>query len=400
VRAIAFKRKCELNWGGWMASEWHRIRLRDLCTSIKYGLTASASSEPVGPKFLRITDIVPGSVDWTTVPYVKTSDSDRSKYALRPGDIVIARTGATTGYSACILDPPESVFASYLVRFVVSQEHNPRFIGYLLKGRQWWDYVNGVLGDKSAQPNASATTLADALLDIPDRATQDGVAEVLGALDDKIECNRTLRRSLRSYGQALFEQATESAAVETSIGELTVSLARGVVPRYTASGLGVLVLNQKCIRDGWVLTEAARWMEDLPVKDSKRAHAGDVVVNSTGVGTLGRVARWLGPKPVIVDGHITVVRPDASQYPSTVFGYAMLAAQPQIEALGEGSTGQTELSRGRLQDMRIRLPSLAEANRIAGSLQELDGVHLSEGCDISGCFGHAVSPRSGMLAGS
>ena len=50
----------------------------------------------------------------------------------------------------------------------------------------------------------------------------------------------------------------------------------------------------------------------------------------------------------------------------------MLTAQPQIEALGEGSTGQTELSRGRLQDMRIRLPSLAEANRIAESLQELD----------------------------
>jgi type I restriction enzyme, S subunit len=187
-----------------MASKWRRCRLRDLCTSIDYGLTASAQAAPVGPRFLRITDIVSGAINWGAVPYVQASDRECEKYVLRHGDIVIARTGATTGCSACILHPPESVFASYLVRFAVAPEHNPRFVGYLLKGQQWWDYVRGVLGDKSAQPNASASTLADAWLNVPDRRTQDGIADVLGALDDKIAANTTLARLLEERLAALF----------------------------------------------------------------------------------------------------------------------------------------------------------------------------------------------------
>ena len=192
----------------------------------------------------------------------------------------------------------------------------PMFLAQAIRGRS--NEVLAMVDEAGHGTGRLATDRIKALnILLPPLVEQQAIAEVLGALDDKIECNATLRGSLRSFGQALFEQAVESAAIETSIGELTVSLARGVAPRYTAPGLGVPVLNQKCIRDGWVLTEAARWMEDLPVKDSKRAHAGDVVVNSTGVGTLGRVARWLGPNPVIVDGHVTVVRPDDSQYPST-----------------------------------------------------------------------------------
>jgi type I restriction enzyme S subunit len=112
-------------------------------------------------------------------------------------------------------------------------------------------------------------------------------------------------------------------------------------------------------------------MQDVPVPDAKKARRGDIVVNSTGVGTLGRVARWISSEPIAVDGHVTVVRP-SDAYPPVVLGYAMLAAQPQIEALGEGSTGQTELSRARLNQLRIEIPTPIEANRIAEVLEEVD----------------------------
>ncbi len=65
---------------------------------------------------------------------------------------------------------------------------------------------------------------------------------------------------------------------------------RGVAPIYSASGEGELVLNQKCIRDGWATTEVARWMMKSAASGKRRAQRNDVVVNSTGVGTLGRVA--------------------------------------------------------------------------------------------------------------
>lgn len=76
--------------------------LADVCESVRYGYTASASLEPCGPRFLRITDIVPDSLDWESVPYCPIDEDDRQRFALEVNDIVVARTGATVGYAKLI----------------------------------------------------------------------------------------------------------------------------------------------------------------------------------------------------------------------------------------------------------------------------------------------------------
>lgn len=52
-----------------MSSEWEQVNLTDVCSDVSYGYTESATNQPVGPKFLRITDIQGGSFDWDTVPF-------------------------------------------------------------------------------------------------------------------------------------------------------------------------------------------------------------------------------------------------------------------------------------------------------------------------------------------
>ena len=187
-------------------SEWFEGKLADVCASIDYGLTASACEEPVGPKFLRITDIVGVSLDWGQVPFVPASESDSNKFKLHSGDIVIARTGATTGESRFIVDPPRAVFASYLVRLKINQQNNPRFISYWLKSPEFRNYLEGVLGDKSAQPNASASTMTQAPIRIPANVEkQYYIASILGALDDKIELNRLMNGTLEAMARAIFK---------------------------------------------------------------------------------------------------------------------------------------------------------------------------------------------------
>lgn len=53
---------------------WERKKLAEICESIDYGYTASAEKEGIGPKFLRITDIVPNSIDWSDVPHCPIED--------------------------------------------------------------------------------------------------------------------------------------------------------------------------------------------------------------------------------------------------------------------------------------------------------------------------------------
>ena len=188
------------------AVEWLQCTLADACNEITYGLTASASHEIVGPKFLRITDIVSEQLDWNTVPYVVADESTIEKYRLYDGDIVIARTGASTGSSLYVKSPPLAVFASYLVRLRSKPEFDARYISYYLKSEEFWDFIHGVLGDKSAQPNASASTMTSAPFSAPKAlAEQQAIAHVLGTLDDKIELNRRMNETLEEIARALFK---------------------------------------------------------------------------------------------------------------------------------------------------------------------------------------------------
>ena len=185
---------------------WVQCSLADACSEINYGLTASASDAAIGPKFLRITDIVSGQLDWNTVPYVMADEGTIAKYRLYDGDIVIARTGASTGSSFYVKNPPVAVFASYLVRLQAKRGFDSRFISYYLKSEQFWEFIRGVLGDKSAQPNASASTMTAAPFSAPkDLDEQRAIAHILGTLDDKIELNRRMNQTLEEMARAIFQ---------------------------------------------------------------------------------------------------------------------------------------------------------------------------------------------------
>lgn len=100
----------------------------------------------------------------------------------------------------------------------------------------------------------------------------------------------------------------------------------------------------------------------------------DVLINSTGVGTAGRVAQlWSVPEPSTIDGHMILLRPTEEVDP-LYYGYAVKAFQPKIESLAEGSTGQTEINRKRLQDeIMLRFPiSIEYQHQIGILLKELD----------------------------
>lgn len=191
-----------------MPSDLHTTSrlLAEVCSDISYGYTESATTLPVGPKFLRITDIQGGRFDWKDVPYCPATDADIRKYGLKIGDIVVARTGNSTGENAQVwtLEEP-AVFASYLIRCRVDPDKaNPFFVGYQLRTRWFWDYVLAVRGG-SAQPGANAKQLGAFELLLPARSHQAAVVGVLRSLDDRIDLLRQTNATLEAIAQTLFK---------------------------------------------------------------------------------------------------------------------------------------------------------------------------------------------------
>ena len=158
------------------------------------------------------------------------------------------------------------------------------------------------------------------------------------------------------------------------LSEITSFLARGVAPKYTEKD-DFYVLNQKCIRDWRVSLKDARFTdtEAKKVHDDRILRDNDILVNSTGQGTLGRVAQFLKlDRLVTVDSHITIVRPNPDLVFPEYLGYVLKGRQNEIELLAEGSTGQTELSKLKLANLSIDLPPLDQQKKIADILGSLD----------------------------
>lgn len=165
---------------------------------------------------------------------------------------------------------------------------------------------------------------------------------------------------------------------EKTLGEVTSFITKGIPPKYSdyESESTIWVLNQKCNRNFEISYADAR-LHDYNFKkvpENKMLMNGDVLINSTGTGTAGRVAQLQNiNKPTTIDGHMILLRPTDDIDP-LYYGYAIKSCQSQIEGLAEGSTGQTEINRKRLQDeIIIRYPvDKQEQKVIAYFLSDLD----------------------------
>ena len=170
---------------------WEKANLGKYVDS-QYGYTESASLEQVGPKFLRITDIQDGVVNWANVPFCKIGDTDFERYAVSKNDIMIARTGATTGKSYLIVDDVKAVFASYLIRIKIkSPKLQPQYLYGFMQSQMYWGQITEFSAG-IAQPGVNAKKLKEIILSIPSVPEQ---TEVVRILDDLLAKERQAKEA-------------------------------------------------------------------------------------------------------------------------------------------------------------------------------------------------------------
>jgi len=149
-------------------------KLESLIEDTQYGYNASALKSGKN-KFLRISDITDGKVDWESVPFCDCTDQDT--YLLNTEDLLVARTGGTTGKSFLISNPPEdSVFAGYLIRMRANKQNNPKFINLFLNSYIYWSQIVS-LNKGDFRPSVNATKLKNLILPKVDIAIQNEVVK-------------------------------------------------------------------------------------------------------------------------------------------------------------------------------------------------------------------------------
>lgn len=159
-----------------------------------------------------------------------------------------------------------------------------------------------------------------------------------------------------------------------SVDSLCSLISRGTAPVYVEHS-EVLAIGQRCVATAGFAPDFARPHSHRAMRNVLRPESGDVLLNSTGTGTIGRSVVFNSPGTFIVDGHVTVLRPRVeiadSRWLNSVLRTPLL--QRHLERFCfAGSTNQLELSRTPLRVSRLPTPHIDEQRAIGLVIDILD----------------------------
>jgi len=332
---------------GDVSMEWKEVRLGDI------------SFLKNGKKRPLTTGAIPVYGGNGVMEYVDINNNSNA--------IIIGRVGA---YCGCVHRSFGDCWVSDNAISINARDNaDINFLYYCLKNMNIHHHRIG-----GAQPLMTQDIISNLKVSVPnEKNDQRRIASILSSLDRKIEQNNKINAQLEEMAQAIFKSwfvdftpFKNGKFVESelgmipegwrvgTLGEIAPFISRGISPKYNDE-TEEWIIGQTCVRNNIVTLTNAR--KHLPKsKSEKWLQQWDIMINSTGIGSLGRVGIvYFDMTNVAFDSHLTVVRvanPALRHY----VGRNLLTRQLEIENMAVGSTGQTELPRDRVKVMKIVIP--------------------------------------------
>jgi len=206
IRPVAANRSArESATGITLPPGWVTGVLSDYIERPEYGYTESATTEKVGPRFLRITDIQEGHVNWESVPYCACDVKVLEEKLLNPGDLVVARIGATTGKTFYIGACPQAVFASYLIRVrTKSKRLLSKYLYYFMQTEAYWAHIDRHKGDR-LKGGVNIPVLESLPIIVPPPDQQQHLVDLLDAVEEKVSLLRRSRVVVADLSRSLLQ---------------------------------------------------------------------------------------------------------------------------------------------------------------------------------------------------
>lgn len=366
--------------------DWEVSRVENVSKSIQYGYTASASNDPIGPKLLRITDIQEGRVNWNSVPYCKCPAEIESDYLLNPGDILFARTGATTGKSYIIQKCPKAVFASYLIRILTKEVVNPWFFFYMFNSSIYWRQINQQIGG-SAQGGVNASSLGDIKVPTPPLDEQKKIVEILSAVDAAIEKIGEVIEKTKQLKKALMQQLLTRKVLGgcsfVSMESLLSEFRNGYAfpsAGYVKEGIPIVTMASISLEGRFQLDieKCNRWpayeLDNLkPFILSK----GDLIISMTDVtptkNLIGRMAIIDSEGPYLLNQRVGLLKVDPEKADKSYLAYYSNSDEWRNYCISHAALGaQANLSTADIKKSRIPLPPLGKQKKLSEILSTAD----------------------------
>lgn len=345
-------------------------------------------------------------------PYPTQFTVDVKKWA-RKGDLLFCVRGSTTGR----MNWADRDYAIGRGIAAISPKHDntDRFIKCFIEIKLP-ELLKMATG--STFPNVSRNMLIDLCKQVPEYGEMIRINNFIRSIEDKIDTNNQINKNIEEMAQAIFKQwfvdfefpnedgelykSSGGELVESEFGmiprgwnvieleEVAKNITRGMTPKYEDIS-SIKVLNQKVNKGKILEKQYFKYLkEDSVIPDEKYAYQWDILLNSLGQGTLGRVHLYKEiTTDVVVDQHISIIR---CKNPGWAFYiYNLLDSskyQTILEGLISGSTGMLMLNISKVRALKIVKPSESLINKFEEVL-----IGLYNKIEINNC----ISEKLGLI---
>ena len=391
---------------------WEWVTIEDISSSILYGVSESAKDNGQY-KLLRITDIQNNQVNWETVPSTDFPQEKAVSYILHKGDILFARTGATVGKSYLVNQcPPNTIYASYLIRIKTSQNIEPAYLKYFFESGFYWQQISeGSVG--IGQPNVNGTSLSLLKIPIPPKSEQ---MRIVGAIQDVLStvnsidiCKQSILTSVNQAKSKILELAMQGKLVlQDSNDESATDMLHRVNPKARIitdnphswnipqswawvqlgdlfthnTGKALNASNSEGTEYEYITTSNLYWdrfelksLKKMLFKDSEiekcQVVKGDLLVCEGG--DVGRAAIWDNDYSVMIQNHLHRLRPISNMVHPSLYRHIFRLYKNKGLIGGKGIALQG-FSSNALHKMIVPCIPDNEQQRIEAKIEELYSV--------------------------
>ena len=334
--------------------EWEKTKFGDIATGFDYGMNAAAKNYDGLNKYIRITDIDEASSTYTDKDIVSPDGVLTDNYLVNNRDILLARTGASTGKSYLYKKSDGKLYyAGFLIRANVTT-HDPYFVFSQLHTHRYWRWVS-IMSARSGQPGINSQEYSSFPIYTTSIEEESKIAKLLSLLDERIATQNKIIDKLQSLIKGLRVRLIQ---IENGNIVHLGEIARIYQPQTISS--------TELTEDGFLVYGA----NGIIGKYKEYNHKTEQICITCRGNTCGMV-NYTKPMSWIT-GNAMVINTDEHQNKVCKrYLYHYLSAY-NFNSLISGS-GQPQIVRTPLEQLKVTLPTFLEQKQKATFLDKIQG---------------------------
>ena len=335
--------------------EWEKTKFGDIATGFDYGMNAAAKNYDGVNKYIRITDIDEASSTYTDKDIVSPDGVLTDNYLVNNRDILLARTGASTGKSYLYKKSDGKLYyAGFLIRANVTT-HDPYFVFSQLHTHRYWRWVS-IMSARSGQPGINSQEYSSFPIYTTSIEEESKIAKLLSLLDERIATQNKIIEDLKKLKSAISENLFKAVEGDVVILSEICEIIKG-----------------KQVNGEFLSEEGMYYVMNGGTEPSGYYNDYNVIANTISISEGGNSCGYVqfNTSPFWSGGHCYTIQKIADNVDNLYLYHYLKSKEDAIMKLRIGS-GLPNIQKKDLAMFKIKIPTVEQQKSISTFLSSLE----------------------------